>query len=569
MRSAIVLHAASFALQLVAGAASEPAPTKDVCLLQTKRMVQKTIQTAEAHRAEFEVSLLEQAAQHRTWRAETLARGRAANKSVGTLSNFIDTQKNSGASCFSRLLEAKRALDHLLTQVNSLSTQMTSHSDVLETEKKNLNVTLMTMDSVEDVYGSSIKKCEKETQDALDDLAQYRAELAEMDEIAAPATKHNLAEATVDFTTAPPEPAEPEALSLQGEPGIPQAQATALDHPSPSPEPASPPSVEPQKPAGSAPAAAAGSANPQAQQSSNLMTPAPPTDHSSSSPASSASSDSSGAPATEKVSLLDINWSNEVCLAFVQYMQKHSHHATIGGVAPDCNAQREELQLVFTKAYKEIQDLIKGAEERSKDRECYETAESVKAAEMAPLVSQREEATSKIEYSSQALTALEATVSALDERAETMRTHIDETLTPECYETSEVSEALTEVRELIMSLESCPGQADFELKVPEKTPLDVEEPDDGLMVSSSAKGPSSSISKSKCVCKTVIKNGLRQKECERDGMKVDSCGPSYKGQKKSYGSSRSSSSKCSCKSSVVDGVKKTTCIRDGKVVDSC
>merc|ERR1712224_805509 len=47
-----------------------------------------------------------------------------------------------------------------------------------------------------------------------------------------------------------------------------------------------------------------------------------------------------------------------------------------------------------------------------------------------------------------------------------LQAHVKDTLTPECEEASEVSKYLQDVRDLIISLQNCPGRDDFKLKIP-------------------------------------------------------------------------------------------------------
>jgi len=115
-----------------------------------------------------------------------------------------------------------------------------------------------------------------------------------------------------------------------------------------------------------------------------------------------------------------------------------------------------------------LSDLLKDAKERALDKSCFQGAEAKKAAEMIPLVAAREQAAARIEHATQALGALEPVLSLVKDRVEKLRAHIDDDLTPECAEASEVSKALGKVRELILELEECPGRSDFKLKVPAK-----------------------------------------------------------------------------------------------------
>jgi hypothetical protein len=113
-----------------------------------------------------------------------------------------------------------------------------------------------------------------------------------------------------------------------------------------------------------------------------------------------------------------------------------------------------------------VKDLLTQAKDRVDDDTCDQSAKAKKSGEMVPLASQREQATERIESSSAALAALEPVVQLVDKRAERLQVHIKEDLTPECEEASEVSKTLQRVRELILSLERCPGRDDFRLQIP-------------------------------------------------------------------------------------------------------
>lgn len=132
-----------------------------------------------------------------------------------------------------------------------------------------------------------------------------------------------------------------------------------------------------------------------------------------------------------------------------------------------CDTHRKELQEAFTDAYKEVRDLLEAAHDRVEDiKDCYATAKAKKSGEEVPLVSQRESASVLIQHSSYSIAALEPVIHLASDRAERLQKHITETLTPECKETDEVSELLQKVRDLIISLERCPGRNDFRLQIP-------------------------------------------------------------------------------------------------------
>lgn len=132
----------------------------------------------------------------------------------------------------------------------------------------------------------------------------------------------------------------------------------------------------------------------------------------------------------------------------------------------NCNQQRNKLQRIFTKAYNAVKDLKKDAKERSEDKICQKTADAKKASLLVPLVAQRDQAVGRIEYSEAALAALEPVLKQVENRVERLRKYINSKLTPECKEASEVSKYLQDVRDLIISLQKCPGRDDFTLKIP-------------------------------------------------------------------------------------------------------
>lgn len=205
----------------------------------------------------------------------------------------------------------------------------------------------------------------------------------------------------------------------------------------------------------------------------------------------------------EKLSLSSIGetlvqkseWTHDRCLAFVDFAKRHDYNLQTHmpkKQAPTkraCDEQREDLQKAFTKAFLEVKDLLKDARERVEDDSCFESAHAKKAAEMVPLVAARDQSAGRIEYSASGLAATEPVLHLVTDRAEQLRAHIKDTLTPECKEAGEVTEMLQKVRELIISLSECPGRDDFRLKIPkdekeeEEEKVDKEDPFKALELS--------------------------------------------------------------------------------------
>merc|ERR1719428_571463 len=281
-------------------------------------------------------------------------------------------------------MEAKRALDSLTSEAKSLSNQVNSHEEVLETESENLNITKASILAVELEYTEDVKECNRLKAEALKDMKQYAAELKELREIANPKAKYTHKE--------------------------------SVEIPTPSPK--------------------------------------------------------------AKLGLLELGeFTQETCLAFVHFMNRRSHSlgdgdaavrrtAKIANPKQACEQQRGELQKEFTKAWKDITDLMKDAKERAEDTSCYEDATTKKTAALVPLSAAREVATARIEHANDAIAALEPVVTMLKDRIAKLIDHIDEKLTPECMEAGEVSKILANIRELIVMVEECPGQGNFRLLIP-------------------------------------------------------------------------------------------------------
>jgi len=157
--------------------------TEGSCLLQKDSNVQKV----RPHRFQsFEVQNL-----HSNWRSQRKLMLADTSESMDVLEQFIQKQDEAGDACSARLLESKRVLDGLLADLKSLSTQVDSHEEVLETETENLNITEISVKAVEAAHEEALAECDQEQQDAADVVSQYQAELAELDQIAKPSVRYS------------------------------------------------------------------------------------------------------------------------------------------------------------------------------------------------------------------------------------------------------------------------------------------------------------------------------------------------------------------------------------------
>merc|ERR1719443_2408432 len=81
------------------------------------------------------------------------------------------------------------------------------------------------------------------------------------------------------------------------------------------------------------------------------------------------------------------------------------------------------------------------------------------------MLEQREESSSRLQSATAAIATLQASLELAKARVEKLRVQIASTTT-ECQEASGATQALQKVRDLIISLEDCPGAHDFPLSLP-------------------------------------------------------------------------------------------------------
>merc|ERR1719456_860493 len=108
-------------------------------------------------------------------------------------------------------------------------------------------------------------------------------------------------------------------------------------------------------------------------------------------------------------------------------------------------------------------------------------------AELAPMTMQREKTSMKIEEASQAISNLEPVLDMAKQRAKMMEDHIQNVLKPECADVGGVTKMLQSIRDLIVSVEKCPGRNKLHLKIPDSitTESTVKVPDAAATVVSS------------------------------------------------------------------------------------
>lgn len=159
------------------------------------------------------------------------------------------------------------------------------------------------------------------------------------------------------------------------------------------------------------------------------------------------------------------------CQAFADVVDRVEGQYQLGLARGDCEDKRAELQREFTKAFLAIADMYdKKAQEIKDEAEtcanaCTDTFENVDES----VKDQIAKATENIAKAKDTLEDLEPMLEEAKKSLEKLRAHV-EALEGSCKTGTNVSEHLKKIRNLIRSLEECPGKNDFNLDIPEWAP---------------------------------------------------------------------------------------------------
>jgi len=109
------------------------------------------------------------------------------------IDSFIEQQKSSTDTCFAKLLEARRTLDGVTEKVLRLDEEISAQSEI---SKGNMMIIQDRFTASEDAMKEkeeSIKACDEEYEQAIEDLEHYNDELAELRQIANPEVRSKVA----------------------------------------------------------------------------------------------------------------------------------------------------------------------------------------------------------------------------------------------------------------------------------------------------------------------------------------------------------------------------------------
>merc|ERR1719379_1213304 len=134
----------------------------------------------------------------------------------------------------------------------------------------------------------------------------------------------------------------------------------------------------------------------------------------------------------------------------------------------DCDEQRQQLQDEFANSFIQITQLRDSTAQRIADAhdDCVALADGVKAEANERLDSSIEDSTTAINRAQEILNALNPLLIDAKKGLKKVTDHMKE-LEESCAKEDDVSEHLQRVRDLIMSLEKCPGRHDYMLEMPE------------------------------------------------------------------------------------------------------
>jgi len=133
----------------------------------------------------------------------------------------------------------------------------------------------------------------------------------------------------------------------------------------------------------------------------------------------------------------------------------------------DCDQQRQELQEEFANSFIQITQLRDSTAQRIADahEDCIALADGVKDEAHERLDATIQESTNAINRAQELLNALNPLWLDAKKGLQKVQDHMKE-LEDSCAKEDDVSEHLQRVRDLIMSLEKCPGRHDYQLQMP-------------------------------------------------------------------------------------------------------
>jgi hypothetical protein len=415
-------------LALAAASESENECDDNVCLLSLRASSSVASEAPIAPRDGIKgwsarrEALLEWTKNHAAVRAAaTAAREKNRKQSPSTLEGtdelnmeqFIKQQQASSDSCHAKYVEVRRTLDGLHMKVDLFSKEVESNEAIISAHTDIMEEKSDQKKAAEEKYQEDIAECKRIRDEDYKEVEGYQAELDELTNIANPSVRSKI-HFDVDYSQEAESHVDAMEEHLNATEGISDEQHAAIMDEVLSGE-----------------------------DESLLET---------------------------KKTVHQWNLTHENCKVLSGMLQASSalKKGDPAWRELDCDAARETLQEQFTKAFAEITKLRDAKAQQVSDEynDCVAMAEGIKDEAFERLDGSIADSTTNIMRAREIIHSIDPLLEDAKKALAMVQAHLGE-LEKSCEEEDDVSEHLQRIRDLILSLEKCPGRHDFTLKMPE------------------------------------------------------------------------------------------------------
>jgi hypothetical protein len=383
------------------------------------------------------------------------------------MQEFIEQQKRSSDSCYSKHLEVKRTLDGLHQKVDILSNEITSNDAIIQAHAK------ITMDKndektdADEKHERDLEECKNIRDSDQEEVDQFQKELDELTNIANPSVRSKI---TFETNVTDDVKSHVEDLTKKWEAEN-EGHLSEEDHQRIL--------AEALKGKGGSGDGAAGSTCILSRDCASgvcdggvckdkaLMLQKSET---------LVSINKTAALAALNKSFAEMNLTQcKKAAEFLQASSRVKSRVTSIVSKDDCDRQRQMLQDEFANSFIQITQLRDSTAQRIADahEDCIALADGVKSEAHERLDSSITESTSSINRAQEILNALNPLLLDAKKGLKKVQDHMKE-LEDSCAKEDDVSEHLQRVRDLIMSLEKCPGRHDYQLQMPASAVVEAE-----------------------------------------------------------------------------------------------
>jgi hypothetical protein len=365
------------------------------------------------------------------------------------MQEFIEQQKRSSDSCYSKHLEVKRTLDGLHQKVDILSNEVTSNDAIMQAHAK------ITMDkndektAADDKHQRDIEECDTIRDTDQKEVDQFQKELDELTNIANPDVRSKIKFET-NMTAEIKEHVDTLKENWEAEN---EGHLSEEDH---------------QRILSEALEGKAGTGS-GAAGTTCIMSSDCASGSCVGGVCSASMLQKSDALAAINQSFAEMNLTQcKKAAEFLQASSRVKSRLTAIESIDDCDRQRQQLQDEFADAFIQITKLRDSTAQRIEEahEDCIALADGAKDETHERLDSNIQESTQAISRAQEILNSLNPLLIDAKKGLKKVQDHMAE-LEASCAKEDDVSEHLQRVRDLIMSLEKCPGRHDYQLQMPE------------------------------------------------------------------------------------------------------